>query len=154
MQIYGFDRTMAPQGKGVIKVELVSSYSFWRQLYADKPKYVAEKQKVAEQVIDILEKRFPGIKTQVEEVDVPTLMTWERFINETHGWLNFPNKKFSFTSSLGAKGGQSILAGLSDFYFVGAWATALGATFGNAISGRNVIRTICKKGGKGFVASE
>ena len=47
MQIYGFDKTMAPQGKGVIKVELVSSHSYWKELYAERKKYDAEKQKVA-----------------------------------------------------------------------------------------------------------
>lgn len=154
MQMYGFDKTFAPQGKGVIKAELVSGYSYWKQLYADKSKYKAEKQKVAEQVIDILEKRFTGIRDQIEVIDVPTPMTWERYVNETHGWLNFPNKKFSFTSAIGARGGQSTLPGLTDFYFAGAWATMLGALFGNALSGRNAIRTICRKDGRKFVIVE
>jgi phytoene dehydrogenase-like protein len=71
MQIYGFDKTMAPAGKGVIKVELVSSYSHWKELAADRQKYEDEKQRVAGQVIDILERHFPGIKNQVETVDSP-----------------------------------------------------------------------------------
>ena len=60
MQIYGFDKTLAPTGKGVIKVELVSGYTYWKELYADKSRYEAEKQKIVAQVTDILEKRFPG----------------------------------------------------------------------------------------------
>jgi phytoene dehydrogenase-like protein len=150
MQLYGFDKTMAPEGKGVIKVELVSSYSYWKKLYADRPQYEAEKQKVAQQVIEILEKRFPGLREQVEVIDVPTLVTWERFMGGTHGFSNFPNKKFSFTGALGGKAGESTLPGLSNFYFVGVWATMLGALFGNALSGRNAVRTICKKDGKIF----
>ena len=58
MQIYGFDNIMAPAGKGVIKMELDSVYAFWKQLYTDKQKYNADKQKVGTQVIDILERRF------------------------------------------------------------------------------------------------
>jgi phytoene dehydrogenase-like protein len=150
MQIYGFDPSMAPEGKGVIKVELVSSYTYWKQLYSEGQRYYEEKEKVASQVIDIIERRFPGIRGQVEAVDVPTLMTWERFVNETHGWQNFPNKKFSIISSMGARGGQGNLPGLSDFYFAGAWATGLGALFANAISGKNAIRDICRKDGKRF----
>jgi phytoene dehydrogenase-like protein len=150
MQIYGFDPTLAPPGKGIIKVELVSSYRYWKQLHAEGPRYDEEKEKVAAQVIDLLERRFPGIRSQVETVDVPTLMTWEKFVNETFGWQNFPNKKFSMTASVGARGGQGTLPGLSDFYFSGAWATGLGALFANAISGRNVIRDICRKDGKRF----
>jgi len=154
MQIYGFDPTMAPEGKGVIKVELVSSYSYWKELYADKERYAAEKQKIASQVISLLEKPFPGISGQIEVLDVPTLMTWERFLDESHGWLNFPNKKFSIGAAVGARGGQASLPGLANFYFAGAWASALGALFGNAISGRNAIRAICRKDGKKFIAPQ
>ena len=150
MQIYGFDKTMAPANKGTIKVELVSSYSYWKRLYADRPAYEAEKQKTAAQVIDILERRFPGIKTQIETVDVPTLMTWERFMGGTHGYNNFPKKKFSFTGAIGGKSGMSTLPGLDNFYFVGVWATMLGALFGNALSGRNAVQMICKKDGRRF----
>jgi hypothetical protein len=78
-------------------------------------------------------------------------MTWERYVGETHGWLNFPNKKFSFTGFIGARGGQATLPGLRNFYFAGAWATMLGALFGNAVSGRNAIRSICKKDGRRFL---
>jgi hypothetical protein len=38
---------MAPEGKGVIKVDLVSSYSYWKQLHTDRQRYEEEKQKVA-----------------------------------------------------------------------------------------------------------
>ena len=61
--------------KSVIKVEVVSSYSYWKQLYADRRRYEEEKQKVAGRVIDILENHFHGIRSQVEVIDVPTLMT-------------------------------------------------------------------------------
>jgi phytoene dehydrogenase-like protein len=87
MQIYGFDRTMAPNGKGVIKVELVSSHSYWKKLHENRPLYEKEKQTVAEIVIGLLEQHFTGIKSQVEVIDVPTIMTYERFMGGTgHRW--------------------------------------------------------------------
>jgi len=150
MQIYGFDKTMAPEGKGVIKVELVSSYSYWKKLYEEKPLYEKEKQKVAETVIDLLEKLYPGIRKQIEVVDVPTMMTWERYMGGTHGFMNFPNKKQSFIQSLLGRGQETTLPGLSDFYFVGAWATSMGALFSNAFSGRQIIKRICQRDGKKF----
>jgi phytoene dehydrogenase-like protein len=100
MQLYGFDKTMAPEGKGVIKVELVSSYSYWKQLHADERRYEEEKQKVSSQVLEILESHFHGIRNQVEVIDVPTLMTWERFMGGTHGFNNMPNKKFGFITGM------------------------------------------------------
>ncbi|RPJ11160.1 MAG: NAD(P)/FAD-dependent oxidoreductase [Deltaproteobacteria bacterium] len=154
MQLYGFDKTMAPEGKGVIKVELVSSYSYWKQLHTDKQRYEEEKQKVADQVIDILENHFHGIRSQVEVIDVPTLMTWERFMGGTHGFVNSPDKKFSFVTGMRGRGGVPTLPGLSNFYFVGVWASMAPALFGNALSGRKVIQTLCKKDGKKFLVKK
>ena len=150
MQIYGFDRTMAPAGKGVIKVELVSKYSYWKALAEDKQKYEEEKVRVAARVIDILERRFPGIREQVEVVDVPTQLTWERFMGGTHGFANTPNKKASFWSGLSGTGGFLTLPGLENFYFAGVWASMAPSLFGNALSGRRAIQAICKRAGKTF----
>ncbi len=154
MQMYGFDKTMAPKGKGVIKVELVSKYSYWKKLYKDKKKYNQEKTRIAKQVIDILDKHhFKGIKKQVEVIDVPTIMTWERYMGGTYGFANFPNKKFDFNASLLNKF-MLTLPGLDNFYFVGAWSTSIGALFTNAYSGRKVIQKICNKDHKKFVSKK
>lgn len=150
MQIFGFDGSMAPPGKGVIKVELPSTYSYWNGLAADKARYDEEKRKVSETVIGLLESRFPGLSGQVEAVDVTTLLTWERYMGGTHGFANMPNKKPDIMGSLLGKGQEKTLPGLADFYFVGAWMTSTGALFTNALSGRTVIQDICRKDGKKF----
>jgi len=158
-QLYGFDKSMAPAGKGTIKVELPASYAYWKQLYNDdREKYKQEKQKVAEQVIEILESHFLGIKNQVEVIDVATLMTWERYMGGSQGWFNLPNRKFDFSISMredpSDKKFTTTLPGLSNFYFVGVWATMMGSLFHNANSGKIIIRRICKKDGRKFVVSE
>ncbi|UCG92779.1 MAG: NAD(P)/FAD-dependent oxidoreductase [candidate division WOR-3 bacterium] len=154
-QLYGFDKSMAPAGKGTIKVELPASYAYWKQLYNDdREKYKQEKQKVAEQVIEILESHFHGIKNQVEVIDVCTLLTWERYMGGTQGWFNLPNRKldFSMREDLSDKKFKTTLPGLSNFYFVGVWATAMGSLAHNANSGKTIIRRICKKDNKEFKA--
>ena len=152
-QLYGFDKHMAPEGKGTIKIELTASYSYWKKLYdGDREKYNQEKQKVAEAVIDILEGHFHGIKNQVEFIDVCTLMTWERYMGGTQGWFNLPNRKldFSMREDLSDKKFKTTLPGLANFYFVGIWTTAMGSLAHNATSGKTIIRRICKKDGKEF----
>ena len=154
-QVYGFDRSMAPAGKGTIKVELWASYAYWKQLYnADREKYRQEKQRVGEQVIEILESHFHGIKNQVEVIDVYTLMTWERYMGGTQGWFNLPNRKldFSMKEDPSDKKFKTTLPGLANFYFVGVWATMMGSLAHNANSGKMIIRRICKKDGKDFRA--
>ncbi len=154
MQMYPFDRTMAPEGKGVIKVELVSRYSYWKELYPDRGRYDEEKQKVAETVIALLEKtHFPGLRAQVETVDVPTLMTWERYTGITMGLGMMPAREPGFRDNLSLLGrGYRTLPGLDSFYMVGTWATTIGALFANALSGKKAVRAICKRDGRRFVA--
>jgi len=154
-QLYGFDRSMAPAGKGTIKVELPASYAYWKQLYNDdREKYKQEKQRVAEQVIEILESHFRGIRNLVEVIDVSTLMTWERYMGGSQGWFNLPNRKFVFSmrEDPSDKKFKTTLPGLSNFYFVGVWATGMASLFDNAKSGKTIIRRICKKDGKKFKA--
>lgn len=148
MQLYGHDSSTAPPGKGVIKVELVSSYSFWKRLSTDQ--YLEEKERVADQVIAILENHFTGIREQIEAVDVPTLLTWERFMGGTQGLNNMPKRKFNIVGSMSASGMKTKLPGLADFYFTGVWPTMAGALFINALSGKMVLEEICRRDGKSF----
>ena len=91
MDIYGFDETMAPPGKGVIKIELSGIPSYFSQ-FKDKAAYNAEKARIAEQLISLLEEQFPGIRDDIEVTDVSTLATWERFMGGTLGHNNYPRK--------------------------------------------------------------
>jgi phytoene dehydrogenase-like protein len=152
-QFYGSNTGMAPSGKGTIKVELLASYNYWKQLYNQSPeKYKQEKEKVANQVIEILERHLPGLKNQVEVVDVSTLLTWERYMGGTQGWFNFPKRKLDFQmkESLSDNNFNTILPGLSNFYFVGVWATVMGSLPHNTMSGKTIIKRICKLDGKVF----
>ena len=150
MQIFGFDKTMAPEGKGVIKAELFSDYSYWKALAGDRARYEEEKARAADRTIDVLERRFPGLRGQVETIDVPTQLTWERYMGGTRGFANMPTKKASMWSGIQGKGGDLTLPGLAAFYFVGVWASMAGSLFGNAISGKQAIRAICRQEGKRF----
>lgn len=151
MQTYGMDPTMAPPGKGVIKVELFSRWSFWEELAKDRKRYEDEKAKTADLVIEVLERRWPGLRQDVEVVDVPTLLTWKRYMGGDRGFVNMPTKTPSFFASMVSSRLDSRLPGLANFHMVGAWATSGGALFLNALSGRRVIRDICRADRRPFV---
>ncbi len=153
LQTYGFDSSMAPSGKGVIKVELTSQYSYWKELASDKQRYTEAKQELADHVISLLDERyFAGLRGQVEVVDVSTLITWERFTGGTMGLGIYPTRKQSFVGTMLGAGQGVTLPGLSDFYFAGTWSTSAGALFMNALSGKNVIKRICRRDGRRFTA--
>jgi len=150
MQIFGFDKTMAPAGKGIIKAELFSDYSYWKALEGDGARYEEEKARAADRAIDVLERRFPGLRSQVETIDVPTQLTWERYMGGTRGFANMPTKKVSLWAGMKGSGGDLTLPGLEGFYFVGVWASMAPSLFGNALSGRHAIQAICRREGKRF----
>ena len=144
---------MAPPGKGIIKVVLNSSYTYWKSLYPTYEAYEAEKQRVAETLADALEKRFPGFKEQVEVVDVATPMTFERYTGAWHGFQAQPPIEVfgHFLNFLRGKGWCRTLPGLKNFYMVVQWAGDFGLA-NAAVSGRNLIKRICKSDGKRFKA--
>ena len=153
MQIYGADQTMAPAGRGVIKAELFSDYSYWKRLAGDRARYEEEKARAADRTIGVLERRFPGLRGQVETIDVPTQLTWERYMGGTHGFANMPVKKASIWKSLRLAGGDMTLPGLGSFYFAGAWASMSGSLFGNALSGRRAVQALCRRLKRPFITT-
>jgi phytoene dehydrogenase-like protein len=108
---------------------------------------MAEKEQIANQVIDLLNQRFPGLATQVEMHNVATPMTWERYTGNWRGsyegWL----------PSLGAFMNRmsKALPGLDNFYMAGQWVEPGGGLPTAAMSGRNVTQIICQKDKKPFV---
>jgi phytoene dehydrogenase-like protein len=153
VELTSHDASMAPPGKGVIKVVLNSSYAYWKRLYPTYEEYEAEKQRVAETLADELEMRFPGFKEQIEVVDVATPMTFERYTGAWQGFQAWPPGE-SFSELLNVLRGQGwwrTLPGLKNFYMIGQWAGDFGLA-NAAVSGRNVIKRICKSDGKRFRA--
>ena len=80
---------MAPSGKSVIMVSFMGvNHEYWKKLYEDRQRYKAEKKNLSDIVIDQLEKCFPGIKEQIEVVDVATPVTYERYTSNWKGSLH------------------------------------------------------------------
>jgi hypothetical protein len=86
-------------------------------------------------------------------INVPTLLTWERYMGGTEGFDNFPNTGNSYiylTALLGLEKNYS-LPGLKNFYFAGGWVTSVGALFLNAHTGKTAVQNICEQSGLKFV---
>jgi len=148
VEICNFDPTMAPAGKTVLKVIFTSDYAYWKELRESPARYTAEKDRIAEQVVRLLDRRYPGLAAQVEMRDVATPVTWERYTGNwqgsMEGWLitkkTFPPFRMSRT-----------LPGLKGFYMAGQWVEPGGGLPTAALSGRNVIQVICKRDHRRFV---
>jgi phytoene dehydrogenase-like protein len=136
---YGYDKSMAPEGKSVIAAVLETDFSAWDELGKNKERYKAEKENTAAQVIAWLNERYPGLKEKVEVCDVATPLTHRRYTGNREGspqgWQtykghigNFPNK----------------LPGLKNFYMAGQWVQRGGGLPGGAMSALSTVKKLCK----------
>lgn len=145
---YCFDPRLAPPGHSVIEVMLRSDYEYWKRIYGRKL-YDTEQIQVEQQVINFLEMIYPGIRDEVETIDVATPLSYERYTGNwqgaTCGWLL--TKK---TMLLMLRGLRKNLPGLENFYMAGQWVEPGGSLTSAAYSGRNAIRSICRRDGHPF----
>lgn len=139
-----YDPTAAPPGKSSIRMMFASPYEPWAALAEDREAYRAEKRRVADQVIDRLDARYPGLRDQVEAVDVTTPLTYERYTanwnGSMEGWLVTTDVMRRLVRG---KGMSKTLPGLDGFYMAGQWVEPGGGVPAAALSGRNVIQLVC-----------
>ncbi|HUU78445.1 MAG TPA: NAD(P)/FAD-dependent oxidoreductase [candidate division Zixibacteria bacterium] len=152
IRIFNFDETLAPKGKTVLTTVFESEdYEYWMKLrVSDRKKYNETKEQLANEIINRLEQRFPGIKSKIDVVDVSTPATFIRYTNNWkgsyEGWL--PSKETA---------GKSItetLPGLNDFFMIGQWTQPGGGLPPAAMSAKKIVSMICKQDGKEFVTKK
>jgi phytoene dehydrogenase-like protein len=143
LHIYNFDPTLAPEGKTLITSMFQTDYEYWKGLRQNDERYKAEKERIADRVVALLDKRFPGLAAEVEMRDVSSPTTFVRYTGNWkgsfEGWQVTPK-----TWSLG-KVMKKTLPGLDNFYMAGHWVEPGGGLPAVAMCGRNVIQIICKK---------
>jgi len=144
--IYNFDPTLAPAARTAITVMISTHYDYWKELASEPERYEAEKQRVGLEVIQRLDQRFPGLAADVEMADVATPLTFERYTGNWQGsfegWLPTP------TAMMAPR--HYTLPGLDNFFMVGQWVSPGGGLPSGVMTGKAVVRMLCKKDKKKF----
>ncbi len=150
VRLFTFDPTVAPSGSTLLTVMLPTvNYAYWEQLRQnDREKYQAEKERVADQIIEALDKRLGSIREHIAMVDVSTPATVIRYTNNWkgtfEGWVLNPK--------MGLRRMKKTLSGLKNFYMTGQWVEPGGGVPTALLSGRNVAQLICKDNKISFTA--
>ncbi|BAZ10039.1 carotene isomerase [Calothrix sp. NIES-4071] len=149
---YCFDHSLAPAGKSVMIIMLSTPYDYWQRIYG-RPLYDAEQIQESQILIDQLEQFYPGIKADIEFMDVATPLSYERYTGNWQGascgWLLGKE-----TMSMMIAGMEKTLPGLDNFYMIGQWVEPGGSVPIVAMSGRNIIQQICYEDEKKFIVLE
>ena len=149
VQIYNFDPSLAPPGKTFVRVMFTSDYDYWKKLKQEPEQYKAEKELIADKVVAALDRRFPGLASQVEMRDVATPITWERY---TANWRGSFLGWLETTKTLRMRMSKT-LPRLGNFHMTGQWVEPGGSIPTAAMSGRNVIQIICKSDKRSFITA-
>ena len=136
-----FDPTFAPAGKTALTCFLPTyDWEHWTHLREREPeRYRAEKARIAELVVDILERTHPGLRSSIEVTDVSTPATVVRFTGNwrgsMEGWLPTPE--------IGLRPLPNRLPGLANFFMAGQWIMPGGGLPGGLMSARAAVRDLC-----------
>ncbi|MGI6434853.1 MAG: phytoene desaturase family protein [Syntrophomonadaceae bacterium] len=147
LRIFNYSSRFAPPGKTVVQAEYDSDWDFWNNLYREnRDEYNREKERLAGEILERLEKYYPGISGLVEVVDVATPVTTWRYTGNYRGswggWLLTPANV--------SKAVKRTLPGLRDFYMAGQWVMPGGGVPTSLYSGRHAIQLLCHRDGKKF----
>jgi phytoene dehydrogenase-like protein len=141
-RFFHFDPTFAPPGRTAVTCVLSTrNFGWWADLRRNNLlAYHAEKNRIADAVIAVLDRRIPGIRRDVEVVDVSTPATVIRYTGNwrgsQEGWLMKPGA--------GMKMLPNTLPGLSQFLMVGQWIMPGGGLPSGPMTARPAIKAICR----------
>ena len=142
-----FDPSAAPKGKSAVEVWFDTEYDYWEELAKDRKKYLAEKKRIANYVVEQLDKRWPGFASQVEAIDVPTPATYTRY---TGTWKGSPDGWYITPENMMSMEPVRKLPGLEGLQMVGQWTMPFTGTVMAALSGRQAIQLLCSEEGRSF----
>jgi phytoene dehydrogenase-like protein len=149
-RVFHFDPTFAPKGKTAVTCFLPTrNFAYWSWLNRhDHARYAAEKARVAESVIGVLEARAPGIRDRVAVIDVATPETVIRatgnWQGSMEGWLLLPGADY--------KPLRNTLPGLSRFLMVGQWVMPGGGLPSGLLTARAALKALCREDNVAFLA--
>lgn len=150
VRIFNYGSAFAPPGKTVVQVMLDADWDYWAALHEDYPPYLAEKERVAGEILARLEARYPGFRGLVEMTDVATPYTTWRYTRNWRGsimgWLPTPSAMMAPL--------RRTLRRLRNFYMAGQWVMPGGGVPTCILSGRQAVQLLCKDSGRRFVGGE
>ncbi|MBK8352517.1 MAG: NAD(P)/FAD-dependent oxidoreductase [Saprospirales bacterium] len=143
VHFYNYDKTLAPEGKTILACSFYTTNgNYWIQLRKnERLKYRAEKTNFVNALVDLLEKKFPTIREDIEVTDFSTPATILRYTNNwqgsAQGWL--PGENILAPTPVKFK-----LPKLKQFYYASHWSRPGGGIPVAIEQGREVAKLICK----------
>ena len=144
MRDYSYDSTICSKGNSVVSIllnQFQEDYDYWKKLSKDKNAYRLEKQRVANDVISRIIKRFPELEGNIELLDVSTPHTLYRYTHNFKGAY----MPFAFTSKNRMYWDNGRVKGLSNVYMASQWMASPGGLPFALATGTWAVQKVCLK---------
>ncbi len=151
-RFFHFDPTFSPTGKTAVTCFLPTrNFEYWLHLQQENSAgYRAEKQRIAEAIIAIIERSVPGLRQVIEVTDVSTPATVIRYTGNwkgsMEGWLLTPGNGYQQL--------RNTLPGLRQFLMVGQWIMPGGGLPSGLLTARSAIQAVCRHDRVPFAARQ
>lgn len=131
------DDSVTKKGKTTMSIVMASGYDFWKNLPEDQ--YKNKKLEVANQLIKRAEQIIPNLSAYIEEMEVATPITMERYTGNykgaIYGWSNIESQ--SGIKRLGFKNPY-----IKNIYLASAWTQSGGGVCGTMRAGERAAEEI------------
>ena len=141
---YCHEPDFAPKGKSTIICPInqyADDYVFWKELSNDREKYRAEKERISNDIIDIIEEKYPELKGKIKPLDVATPVTYERYCGAYQGAY----MSFILTSKSKDMMHNGKIKGLKKCYLAGQWLQPPGGLPIAVTTGKFAVQRICNE---------
>lgn len=147
-RFFHFDPTFAPPGRTAVTCFLPTrNFEYWLKLRQDDVNaYRVEKQRVANAVINVLEKHMPHVRSSIETVDVSTPASIVRYTGNWKGSM----EGWMLTPRTGLRSLPNTVPGLKNFMMVGQWVMPGGGLPSGPMTARPAVQAICRQDGVRF----
>lgn len=142
-RIFKPDSGLVAEGKTLVSTIIyTSNYQYWVDLRNQNiEKYRAKKVQIGNEVLAFLDKRFGGIKSNLEIMDVSTPASFARYTKNWKGsFAGWTVKHQTMFTEI-----KKTLPGLNNFYMAGQWVEIAGGLPTCIMSGRNTAQLICNE---------
>jgi phytoene desaturase len=138
---FDFDPSAAPENCSSVMVLVESSLDYWQKLRRENiNEYKAVKQKLADEVTGILDKRFHGFRDSIKVLDISTPATYIRYCNVYKGsWEGFAPTPAALKTNI-----RKTVGGIKGLYLAGQWTTPGGGLCTAVQSGKEAAGTVIK----------
>ncbi|HOV14844.1 MAG TPA: FAD-dependent oxidoreductase, partial [Spirochaetota bacterium] len=135
------DDSLCQKGKSVVSICVVDTMDNWEYLKNDKEEYKKEKERIANIILDRVDRKFKGFKDAIDVLEIGTPITMEKYSNNPGGAVYGACQRISQSNLL--RFPNEIKN--RNLYFAGAWVSPGGGLSGVMISGQETVKLILKK---------